>query len=202
MAVFSGIRQLPIAELGVCQLYLNEDKLARVREWLDPLDLSNFEPVPVYDFGDGKLTLTDGHSRAFVAYMKGIENIPCIYETDQIVISKTGQMLYENDIRWCACFGISSVCDLKDRVLSNSDYQELWIKRCDKAYNLLTQTSEVERNKMQLLRKDLSLYGANEDLSLLYFENEKGVSCSISNSLKGCDGCDRHSCNRDGGQTD
>lgn len=86
--MFSGIRWLSIVDLGVSQLYLSEAKIANVKKWLNPNDLSNFEPLPVHDFGNGKFTLTDGHSRAFLAYTMGISCVPCVYDNDDIVSSK------------------------------------------------------------------------------------------------------------------
>ena len=176
---FSGIQDISVVELGLSQIYLNEDKLANIQKWINPNDLSRFNPLPVHDFGNCKLTLTDGHSRAFCAYMLGIERLPVIYDTDEIVTSETGQLLYKNDIIWCERFNIHSVCDLKDRVLSNQMYQELWVGRCDKAYHLLTQTSELQRKNLQSICPHLYLDGATEDLNWLFFEDEKGTSFSF-----------------------
>ena len=178
--MFKGVAFLPVIDLGVSQLYLNEEKIIRIQEWFDPMDLSNFEPLTVYDFGNKRLTLTDGHSRAFWAHKMGVECVPCIYETEIIVTSDLGQLLYKNDLAWCERFGIHSVCDLEDRIISASVYDELWVGRCDKAYNLLTQTSESEREELRSLRPDLFLFGANEDTSILYFEDKDGQVISIS----------------------
>lgn len=180
--MFDGTKFLSICNLGVSQIYLNEDKLMNISKWMDPNDLSNFEPLPVYDFGNGKLTLTDGHSRAFLAYTMGVSEVPCVCDTDDIVVSGIGQMLYKNDIVWCERFKICSVMDLKDRIVSSGMYKELWVDRCDKAYNLLTKTTELQRDGMQSMCPDLYLYGANEDLTLLFLENEKGKSFSVPNT--------------------
>lgn len=182
--MFKGIRYFPVLDLGLSQIYLNEHKLKNIQKWLNPSDLSNFEPLPVHDFGNGRLTLTDGHSRAFLAYTMDIQELPIVYDTDDIVISETGQMLYKNDIIWCDRFRICSVCDLKDRVVSDPVYKDLWVSRCEKAYNLLTQTTEHQRKKWQSRHTELYLYGANEDLTLLFFENENGMSFPIPNSLE------------------
>ena len=55
------------------------------------------QPLPVHDFGDSRLTLTDGHSRAFTAYQHKAK-VPIVYDTDDIVTCDEGQMLYKNDI--------------------------------------------------------------------------------------------------------
>ena len=177
--MFNGIQYFPVTALGVSQLFLNEDKLTNIRSWFNPSDLSNFDPLPVHNFGNGRLTLTDGHSRAFLAYTMGIHMIPVVYDLDDMVTSVTGRMLYKNDIVWCERFKIQSVSDFKNRIVSNPLYHDLWIGRCDKAYNLLMQTTELQREKWQSMYSDLYLYGASEDLSMLFFEDMQGVSFTI-----------------------
>ena len=174
--MFRGVNYLPISDLGLSQIYLNEDKLKRIRQWFDPKDMSRFQPLPVHDFGNGRMTLTDGHSRAFVAYKAGLRELPVIYDTDEIVTSPMGQILYRNDVVWCERFQLHSICDLEQRIISNEEYQVRWIGRCDKAYHLLTQTDEQQQAKWQALRKDLYLYGASKDLKTLFFEDIHGAS--------------------------
>ena len=177
--MFTGIQYYPVFDLGVSQIYLNEEKLTNIRSWFNSSNLSSFDPLPVHDFGNGRLTLTDGHSRAFLAYLMGVYKIPIVYDSDDMVTSATGQMLYKNDIIWCERFKIYSISDLKDRIISNFLYNDLWIGRCDKAYNLLMQTTELQRKKWQSMYPDLYLYGASEDLSLLFFEDEQGALFTI-----------------------
>ena len=172
--MFSGVKYISIRTLGLSQIFLNEDKLIRIQQWFDPKDMGKFQPLPVHDFGNGKLTLTDGHSRAFVAYKAGLEVLPVVYDVDDIVTSPTGQMLYKNDIAWCARFRLENIADLENRIISNEEYEALWIDRCDKAYNLLTKTDEVQRMKWQQLHHDLFLYGISDDLKTLFFENSHG----------------------------
>lgn len=172
---FSGIQWVHPLELGVSQLYLSQPKLESIKKWFDPNHMDLCNPLPVYDFGNGKLTLTDGHSRAFVAYQFKAK-VPIIYDTDTIITSFEGQLLYKNDIEWCQRFNIQTVSDLESRVVDSSKYQQLWIERCDRAYNLLTQTDERKRSQIQQQHADLFLYGANEDLTIYYFENKHGES--------------------------
>lgn len=170
---FSGTQWVLPIKLGVSQLYLNQFKIEKVKKWFDPNHMDLCAPLPVYDFGNGRLTLTDGHSRAFVAYQYKIE-IPITYDTDNLVTSEEGQLLYKNDIVWCKRFNIHSVADLETRIVDSSKYQRLWINRCEHAYNLLTQTSECERKQIQQQHAGLFLYGANKDLTTYYFENKFG----------------------------
>ena len=174
--MFSGVRYVSIADLGVSQIYLNKDKLARVQQWFNPNNLDTFKPLPIHDFGNGRLTLTDGHSRAFIAYQMGLSEIPVVYDTDDIIISNTGQMLYKNDITWCERLHLKRIPDLANRIVSNDEYEKLWIRRCDRAYNLLTKTDEAQRAIWQQQHHSLYLYGASDDLKTLFFEDGCGRS--------------------------
>lgn len=171
---FNNITWVDVRELGISQLYLSQRKLNDIQKWFDPTNLINFQPLPVHDFGNGRLTLTDGHSRAFTAYKAGMKKIPIIYDWDEIVTAPTGQMLYKNDIVWCERFGLRSVCDLKNRIVSNEMYQKVWNDRCDAGFNLLTKTTERQRIEWETQHKDLFLYGASNDLTMLYFEDIHG----------------------------
>ena len=95
--------------------------------------------------------------QAFVAYQYKVK-IPIVYDMDDMVTSETGQQLYKNDIVWCQRFHIETIADLYNRIVDYSKYQSLWVKRCDFAYNLLTQTSEEERFQIQNRHPDLFLY--------------------------------------------
>ena len=68
---FSGIKLIDIDMLGLSQIYLNSDKIKSVEEWFNPHHMEFFQPLPVYDFGNNVYTLTDGHTRAYVAYKSG-----------------------------------------------------------------------------------------------------------------------------------
>ncbi|MBE6890560.1 MAG: hypothetical protein E7481_00895 [Ruminococcaceae bacterium] len=172
--MFSGIKYITITNLGLSQIYLNEKKLLNIEKWFKPNDLSNFSPIPVHDFGNGRLTITDGHSRAFIAHKHGLEKIPVLYDTDDIVTSQIGQLLYKNDIIWCERFNLNDIRDLGSRIITNEEYQTLWIGRCDKSYNLLTQTTAKQRADFNLLHPNLFLFGSNENLDTLFFEDKAG----------------------------
>lgn len=178
---FKSVINYPIMELGVSQIFLNEDKIKAVEEWFDLGNMHIFEPLTVRDFGNGKYTLTDGHSRAYVAYKNGITVIPIVYDNDEIVAGEIGQKLYKTDIEWCNRFFIFNISHLAKRIINNDDYQRLWIERCDRSYNLLTQMTEEECQLIQSKKPNLFLYGASDDLSELYFENSEGESVVYQN---------------------
>ena len=100
--------------------------------------------------------------------------VPIVYDTDDIVTCDEGQMLYKNDIVWCRRFNLRTIADLGNRIVDDSEYQSLWIDRCEQAYNLLTQTNDYERVDIQRQYPDLFLYGANTDLTICFFENLNG----------------------------
>ena len=180
---FIGIKSYPLLELGLSQIYLNERKIAVIERWFNLNDMSIFEPLPVRDFGNGRYTLTDGHSRAYVAYKSGLTQIPIVYDNDDMVAGKIGQMLYRADIEWCNRFYIENISHLENRILTCEEYQQLWIGRCDRSYELLTQTTENERKVIQNKVPELFLYGAAEDFSEIYFENADGDSFVYKNGL-------------------
>lgn len=180
---FEGVINYPVIQLGVSQIYLNEKKVKAIEQWFSLDDMDVFEPLPVHDYGDGKYTLTDGHSRAYVAYKNGITEVPIIYDADEMVAGELGQILYRTDIEWCKRFSISDISHLGQRILSDDDYQRLWIERCNRSYYLLVRTTKEERKLLQSEKPELFLFGASEDLSDIYFENENGEIIVCSNEI-------------------
>lgn len=170
---FKGVMAYPILDLGVSQLYLSRDKLRSVQAWLTSGSVS-MAPLPVHDFGDGRYTLTDGHTRACVAWQLGLDRIPIIYDRDDIVVKWPGPELYRMDIEWCSRFGVRSARQLAGRVLDGADYERLWIQRCERGYNLLTHTTPAQRAALSRSQPALYLYGASADALTFYFEDRAG----------------------------
>lgn len=81
--LFQGVQWVAPTDLGISQLYLNQSKLRNVEKWFDPNNMNLCQPLPVHDFGDGGLTLTDGLSRAFIAYQHKTK-VPIVYDTDDM----------------------------------------------------------------------------------------------------------------------
>ena len=171
---FAGIKNYPLLELGLSQIYLNENKILEIEKWFNSCDMSVFSPIKVHDFGNGKYTIVDGHSRAYVAHKNGVMQVPIVYDNDKLITGKMGQKLYHADLIWCERFGIENISHLENRIISKEKYQKLWIERCDRSYDLLLQTTEDARKMMQEKAPELFLYGAEEDLSELYFEDLSG----------------------------
>lgn len=175
------ILSVEIDRLKLCQIYLSQKKIDDVLKWFTP-SLCNFEPISVRDFlNNGNLYITDGHTRTFIAWQHGIKKIPCVYDEDEIVTCKLGQIQYEEDIIWCDRFKLNHISTLTDRILSEDDYEELWRERCGKKYDLEVAliegkicSVELKEKKDRLSQKGLFIYGISEDLNTLYFENNSG----------------------------
>jgi len=170
-----------IDSLRLCQIYLSQKKIDGVLTWFDPA-LRNFKPNSARDFlGNGELHITDGHSRAFVAWQHGVRQIPYVYDEDEIVTCRMGQLQYREDIAWCERFGLRHISDLTGRILSEEAYEALWRGRCGKMHDLMIALEEgklcareLNRIKAKLAQTGLYLYGISEDLGTLYCENRAG----------------------------
>lgn len=120
--------KLPLKELQPSQLYLSQDKVQKVTSWYDS---SPMTPIFVRKFANcDDWVITDGHTRAFVASLKGATTIPV--QLDEEAYSDTVIKLYEQCINWCREESISQISDLATRQLSQDDYQVFWIARCQK----------------------------------------------------------------------
>jgi hypothetical protein len=119
----SGSFVVPLAEVRPSQLYLNGAKLASVAAWFD-FDSPNYDPLPVQEIG-GEWTLTDGHTRAFVAHLAGTGELRVVRDTDDISMP-----VYEQCVSWCEDEGITEIADLAGRVVSDSTFEERWTRRC------------------------------------------------------------------------
>lgn len=171
---FEGIRLFPVLKLGLSQIYLNKSKLEAIEKWFCPEHMDGFEPLPVHDFGDGRYTLTDGHTRAYAAYQAGLTHVPVIYDKDDIVAGDVGKLLYRADIEWCDRFKLKNISHLCNRIVSQEQYEKLWIERCDRSYSLLVLAPKETRDPLYSKEPELYLYGMSEDLAIWYYENEAG----------------------------
>ena len=74
---------LKLSDIHPSQFYISLEKLRQVEKWFRPDDLSHFEPVPV-KYLNGRIIFTDGHTRAFAAYRKGLAKIPLVWDEDEL----------------------------------------------------------------------------------------------------------------------
>jgi hypothetical protein len=115
---------LPLAGLQPSQLYISEGKLRLAREWFDPGSTDGFDPIPVKRL-DGRIIMTDGHSRAVAAHLAGWDSVPVYWDEDEL-----DMRAYAMDVEWCHEEGIHSPIDLAGRVVPHKEYERLWRKRC------------------------------------------------------------------------
>ena len=125
MKALSGLK---LSDLQPSQFWISERKLADVRSWFDPEDLSNFEPIPVKML-DGRPVMTDGHTRAAAAVMAGLESVPLCAEEDEL-----DWELYRACVEECAKRGVMSPVQLAARVIPEEEYRVKWDAWCDELH--------------------------------------------------------------------
>lgn len=120
----ADIFSLPISALQPSQLYINQSKLNNVLEWFNASHQKGMDPLPIKDI-KGRMTLTDGHTRAVAAHISGLTEVPVYIDTDELDMEA-----YKKCVEWCNEAEIKSPVDLSKRIVSYKEYQHLWLKRC------------------------------------------------------------------------
>lgn len=121
-----NLTDLKLKDLQPSQFYISEKKLREVEAWLDPADLSNFEPIPVKLLG-GAPVMTDGHTRAVAALRAGLETVPLVWDEDDMDWD-----MYRACVRACREREIRSPEKLLDRIIPEADYHEKWDLWCER----------------------------------------------------------------------
>lgn len=115
---------MPLEEMQPSQLYISQEKLIALQNEIDFSKLSSIPPLPVKKLGD-EIVMTDGHTRAFGAYLSGHEKLPVYWDPDEL-----DWEAYQICVDWCQENGIYSIADLSDRLVTPEDYERLWYQRC------------------------------------------------------------------------
>ena len=113
-----------IRDLHPTQLYLSEKKLLDIQMLYQSVELINVDPISVLAFGDC-LLITDGHHRAYQALLAGRDTISAEFDRDG------GDELYHLYAQACEERKITSVLDLKHRILPQDEYEAKWYNWCD-----------------------------------------------------------------------
>ena len=116
--------EVNITDLHPTQLYLSEKKLQAIQMLDQSADIINVDPISVLAFGDN-LLITDGHHRAYQALLAGRDTISAEFDRDG------GDELYALYAQACEERKISSVLDLKHRILPQDEYEAKWYNWCD-----------------------------------------------------------------------
>ena len=122
----TSARTLPIEDVRPTQLYLSAEKLRRVLEWFDFAD-PNHGTLPAFEHDRG-WHLSDGHTRAFAAYLAGTETLRIVRDREVREADDFG--LYLECVDWCRDADVESVADLRGRVLEPDTYEVRWLERC------------------------------------------------------------------------
>jgi hypothetical protein len=122
---------MAIDRLQPSQLYINAEKLVRVREVSASGIPALRPPLPIVRLGRD-VVLTDGHTRAYAAWSAGQRSLRVAWDRDELDVEA-----YEICVAWCKDEGICTIGDLQDRVVGADAYQALWLDRCAAIHHML-----------------------------------------------------------------
>ena len=113
-----------IKNLHPTQFYLSEKKLKEIQNLYQSTEIINVDPISVLSYKN-RLLITDGHHRAYQALLAGQDTISAEWDKDG------GDELYDLYAQVCEERKIYSVLDLKNRILSQDEYEAKWYNWCD-----------------------------------------------------------------------
>ena len=116
--------EVKIKELHPTQLYLSEKKLKAIQNLYQSAETFNINPIIVLAFGD-YLLITDGHHRAYQAFLLGQGTISAEWDKDG------SDEIYALYAQACEKRKIYSILDLKNRILPQDEYEARWYNWCD-----------------------------------------------------------------------
>ena len=116
--------EVKITDLHPTQLYLSEKKLQAIQMLDQSADIINVDPISVLAFGN-RFLITDGHHRAYQALLAGRDTITAEFDRDG------GDELYALYAKACEERKITTVLDLKHRILPQDEYEAKWYNWCD-----------------------------------------------------------------------
>ena len=117
-----------LLDLQPSQLYINMDKLTAVQHQFALNHI--LEPLPVKKLAS-KIVLTDGHTRAFAAFLRGETSLLVYWDNDPL-----DWAAYEVCVQWCLDVNIHTVADFATRIIGTDAYQKLWLDRCRVLHSL------------------------------------------------------------------
>ena len=112
-------------EIQPSQLYICSGKLSEIIKTFDCANPGSIEPIPIKKLVN-EVVFVDGHTRAFAAFLCGFSEVPVYWEDEELDWDA-----YEICVGWCKEDGIRTIADLKNRVVSQEDYETLWYARCE-----------------------------------------------------------------------
>jgi hypothetical protein len=122
---------MDLKDIQPSQLYISSQKLENVLEWFTPSDYDSYDALPIKSL-NGKIIFTDGHTRAYATYIRGVKTIKVYWDEDELDWNA-----YQICVDWCNSEGINSIEDLQARIIEPSEYEVLWLERCRNLYKEL-----------------------------------------------------------------
>ena len=115
---------IDLKEVQPSQLYICSDKLAAVEDRMAIDSIAALGPIPVKRLGS-RIVFTDGHTRALAAFRQGYETIRVFWDDDELDWDA-----YQICVDWCLKQSIHWIADLQTRIVTNAEYEVLWLKKC------------------------------------------------------------------------
>lgn len=115
---------MKLDELQPSQLFISSAKLARVMSDSNTVTPDSLAPIPIKRLA-GKVIFTDGHTRALAALLNGLAEVRVCWDEDEL-----DWEAYKTCLQWCEEEGIHTIADLKNRIVSPTEYERLWLGRC------------------------------------------------------------------------
>jgi len=129
---------MKLGKIQPSQLFISSEKLSEVMKTFDPNKPESMEPIPIKRLGD-EIIFVDGHTRAFAAFLYSFSDVPVYWENEELDWDA-----YEICVEWCKKEEIHTIADLRNRVVSQKDYEIVWYRRCEK----MQQDLEAKRKRM------------------------------------------------------
>lgn len=133
------IHKIALLDIQPSQFYVSEEKIRNIKKWFNPNNLSNFTPIPIKEW-NGRIIFTDGHTRAWVAFLSGLSHVPLVWDEDEM-----DWEAYQICVDACIKRGVCSVADFQGRVLSDHDYKIKWNGWCNKMHTELDKKNAAEK---------------------------------------------------------
>ena len=136
MSHLNNIFYLKFNQIQPSQLYLSKKKIEQALNSLRDSGFENAQPLPVKQLDDD-IIFTDGHTRAYILWLNGYDQIKVIWEDEEL-----DWKLYKICVEWCKQAGIRTIADLKDGIIDHESYKTKWIERCKKLEDHLYKSSK------------------------------------------------------------
>ncbi len=144
-----------IENIHPSQLYINREKLERIKKIIDSEGIESVQPLPIKKIGN-KIFFTDSHTTAYEFKRRGIKKIKVYWDEDNL-----DWYSYLVCINWCRKNKIFSISDLKNSIIADNKYKKLWLNRCEKLQNSVKENKNQYQNIKMIKNKERKGYICN-----------------------------------------